>query len=191
MLLGSYDLLIVAIIIAANAMILSFNKDNCYRHYTLIVASICYLFVFPHLSVKLEVNTLLNQNIVIDGSNRLIFFFRYPIYWLLGLLNLGFFNWLKATTPLNQLNKQLKIALSISAKVKSPAVFNYQSAEDFHLTLTNLQNELENKNLIAIEKLIPIFEPDSEWDNIIGDTRLGEAIRNLLAEVNSEFKRFT
>ena len=89
------------------------------------------------------------------------------------------------------LNRKLKEAVNISKNVHSRPTINYNSSEDFYLTLKALQEEIENKNLKVIDKLLSIFEINSDWENIVGNDFIREEIYNVLSELNQEHKEKT
>ncbi len=106
MLLGKYDILIIAITLLANILSLTRIKESRFSSIVKNLAFPSYLFLFPYFSSILEVNSINQNNGVVDGFNTFYLGLKYPVYWALGLINWGIIYWIKSFKSIKQKTKR-------------------------------------------------------------------------------------
>ncbi|REC77199.1 hypothetical protein DRF60_12360 [Chryseobacterium elymi] len=52
-----------------------------------------FFFIFiPMISIKIELNNVYNKFEIVDGFNTLYVIFKFPIWWIMGILNVYLIN---------------------------------------------------------------------------------------------------
>ncbi|PKL79734.1 MAG: hypothetical protein CVV25_07005 [Ignavibacteriae bacterium HGW-Ignavibacteriae-4] len=85
-----FDLSILLLIISLDISILSKKRKVKLSNLTIMLFAIFFLFILPYLSTELESHLVHSRNEVVDGFNLLYLWLKWPIYWLVGAIELIF-----------------------------------------------------------------------------------------------------
>jgi len=85
-----FDLIILLLILIINFKIVLKRSKVVLSWITISLFIISFLFIFPYLSTELESHLVHSRNEVVDGFNLFYLWFKWPIYWLVGTLELIF-----------------------------------------------------------------------------------------------------
>lgn len=87
---SAFDLVVILVLIVLN---LVFFKTKNSKAFGWILAAL-FLIPLPYLSQRLEVARVYRTEEVVDSFNLWYTYFKYPIYWVIGILQLIIF-WVK------------------------------------------------------------------------------------------------
>ena len=86
--LGVFDIIIIFILIIFN--IIYFFKlreiDFTMGCLKLIIWSLIFGLILPIISMKIEINNVYKANEAVDSFNLLYTYFRFPVYWCIGII---------------------------------------------------------------------------------------------------------
>ena len=85
-----FDLSILLLIISLDLSIISKKLKITLSKLTISLFIISFLLILPYLSTELESHLVHSRNEVIDGFNLLYLWLKWPIYWLVGAIELIF-----------------------------------------------------------------------------------------------------
>ena len=85
-----FDLSILLLIIIFNFNIILKKRKVILSWITISLLIIFFLFILPYLSTELESHLVHSRNEVVDGFNLLYLWLKWPIYWLVGAIELIF-----------------------------------------------------------------------------------------------------
>jgi len=89
-LVGYFDIVVFIAIVIINFLILKdyikIRFEKLGRWYSLVFV-LLYGFILPFLSMGFEINAVTKDEVIVDSFTLLYTFFRFPMYWLIGLLN--------------------------------------------------------------------------------------------------------
>jgi hypothetical protein len=85
-----FDLSILLLIISLDISILSKKRKVKLSNLTIMLFAIFFLFILPYLSTELKSHLVHSRNEVVDGFNLLYLWLKWPIYWLVGAIELIF-----------------------------------------------------------------------------------------------------
>lgn len=87
LLFGFFDIFIIAIIILINWYIFKYKVFSYFPWYVHVILGMTFILILPLTSCMVEYQTYINQSKVTpDGFEILYIWFRFPIYWALGLV---------------------------------------------------------------------------------------------------------
>lgn len=88
MLIGYFDIAIVFLLIIGDIIIWKYPLIENFD-WKIITITILLLFaLIPYISTKVERFDIKNAEEMIDGFNLLYIFFRYPLWWTLGTIEI-------------------------------------------------------------------------------------------------------
>lgn len=87
-LFGYFDFILLAIVILFNFLIIKFDFVKVITWKVAILRSLVLFLVFPLLSIKVEVDNVYREFVIVDGFNLLYIWFRWPTWWLLGIIEI-------------------------------------------------------------------------------------------------------
>jgi hypothetical protein len=88
MLLGVFDLCILIIILIFNFWLRKYRIIKKCNWIFYLVAFLFFGFIFPVLSVHFEIQKVTEANEEMDSFNFLYTFFRFPVWWFFGILEI-------------------------------------------------------------------------------------------------------
>ncbi len=85
---GDFDIIIISILIVINIITYCKWKNQYIGCIYQIAISIVYFIILPFISQYIEIKHITSVNGLDDDYTLLYTYFRYPLYWSLGLLQL-------------------------------------------------------------------------------------------------------
>lgn len=87
-LFGYFDIFLLFLLIALNIIIWKYDILKSVTWKISIPGFLLLFFFFPMLSTKVEVNNVYSHFKVVDGFNLLYIWFRWPTWWILGIIEM-------------------------------------------------------------------------------------------------------
>ncbi|TKB97215.1 hypothetical protein [Pedobacter cryotolerans] len=87
-LFGYFDIFLLFLLITINIIIWKFNILKRVTWKISIPMVLLIFFFFPVMSTQVEVNNVYNHFKVVDGFNLLYIWFRWPTWWILGIIEM-------------------------------------------------------------------------------------------------------
>jgi hypothetical protein len=87
-LFGPFDLIILALLILFNVFV---HKTDFIRKFNWLLITalvILFLIIIPYFSAEFERIRVVKQYELVEGFNLLYLFFRFPVWWIIGLFEL-------------------------------------------------------------------------------------------------------
>jgi len=88
MLFGYFDIFTLVVLILLNLMIWKYRPIQKLNWKILTVVVLLLFIVVPYVSTKIEQYQIHQTKEMIDGFNLLYIFFRYPIWWTIGIIEI-------------------------------------------------------------------------------------------------------
>lgn len=85
--LGYFDIAILIGVLAFNLM--TKNRDFC-SIAAVAFTVVIFGFFLPVLSITVEIDRVTSEREVLDNFTLLYTYFRFPIYWLVGAIQIGY-----------------------------------------------------------------------------------------------------
>jgi len=85
-----FDLSILILVIVFNLSLILKKRKITISNLNIILFVISFLFILPYLSTEFESHLVHSRNEVVDGFNLLYLWLKWPIYWLVGAIELVF-----------------------------------------------------------------------------------------------------
>ncbi|MEM6765850.1 MAG: hypothetical protein AAF824_07290 [Bacteroidota bacterium] len=95
-LFSAFDLVIILILVVLNLVFLKTKNSKAFGW----IITFLFLIGLPYLSQRLEVNRVYRTEETVDSFNLFYTYFKYPFYWVVGILQLIIF-WIKAKNEIS------------------------------------------------------------------------------------------
>lgn len=104
-LFGYFDIFLLVLIILFNVIIWKYNIVKVINWKVILLRFAILFIMFPMLSEKVEVANVYRKFEIVDGFNLLYIWFRWPTWWLIGLVEVLVFNSIITTKAGHKLNE--------------------------------------------------------------------------------------
>ncbi|WP_111669895.1 hypothetical protein [Algoriphagus litoralis] len=174
MIFGYFDFLLIGLLIFLN---IKFWKKQLDGNIGCFLVFFLFGILIPLVSQIIEVHRISISTGIIDSFEILYTFLRFPIYWLIGILQTILIS-LKKQEVINKsfLNDLKKAELLASKSNKCFPSGKYLSAKEFHKDLVDEITKFEKGDSDTIDNLWRWFAPTCQWDDYVGEIDLGEKI---------------
>ena len=81
-LIGIFDIVVILLLIFINIKF----WDKYWGCWVQIFVFLLYVFVFPIISMAVEIEIVSRKHDMIDGFNLLYTYFKFPVYWILYII---------------------------------------------------------------------------------------------------------
>lgn len=88
MFFGPFDYIILTIIAIFNVVVLKYEIIKKRNWIFYLVAFLFFGFIIPFFSINSEVQSVIKSQPFIDNFTLLYTYFRFPVWWLIGLLEI-------------------------------------------------------------------------------------------------------
>jgi len=87
-LFGPFDFIIIALLILFNLFVHKTDYIRKFNWLLITVLVILFLIIIPYFSAEFERKQVVKQYELVEGFNLIYLFFRFPVWWIIGLFEL-------------------------------------------------------------------------------------------------------
>jgi hypothetical protein len=92
MILGIFDFLVIALIIITNFYLQQTRTEISFNFPWVMLFFMLFSFILPIISSMIEIAIVTKKFDMVDGFNLLYVYFRWPIYWIIGIIEIIMLN---------------------------------------------------------------------------------------------------
>lgn len=85
LLFSNFDFIVISSLLVLNFLIL---KIKLKKNIGCLITGLIFGLVLPLISIKLEINKVTAERQILDSFELLYVYFRFPIYWIIGIIQL-------------------------------------------------------------------------------------------------------